>query len=319
MALAPFLMALGSLRAVREVKKNGFDFDLIDAHFLYPDGLAAILLGKWFKKPVVVTCRGSDVNLHLLHRISLLLTRWLIKRAAAIITVCEALKTELTRFRVVGPKVTVLRNGVDLKLFHPVDRDVVRSEMGLTGLVLISVGRLAELKGHDLTIQAMLQIPDSTLLLVGDGPERANLQALAQRLGLSERVRFLGRQPQEKLKNYYSAADISVLSSSREGWANVLLESMACGTPVVATDVGGNGEVVTSEKAGVLVKGRSAESIAAAINQYRANPTDRVDVIRYAEQFNWETTSTGQNDLFAEQVLEREKMRQSRMHQKGEY
>jgi teichuronic acid biosynthesis glycosyltransferase TuaC len=113
-----------------------------------------------------------------------------------------------------------------------------------TGLQLLSVGHLVELKGHHLAIEMLCSLPEAHLAVVGSGPERGALESLAQRLGVQERVRFAGQQPADALKTWFSAADALVLASSREGWANVLLESMACGTPVVATAVNGTPEVV---------------------------------------------------------------------------
>src|SRR5208337_3396239 len=106
-------------------------------------------------------------------------------------------------------------------------------------------------------------LPEFFLLMVGEGPERARLTALIDRLGLAGRVRLAGAQPHRCLLHYYSAADISVLASSREGWANVLLESMACGTPVVASDIPGNPEVVQERAAGLIASANTAEGIAA--------------------------------------------------------
>ena len=227
-----------------------------------------------------------------------MLTRWIIKHASAVITVCEALKKELLRLSISSPPITVLRNGVDLQRFQPVDRILLRDKMELDGTVLVSVGRLATLKGHDLTIRALSYLPDTSLLLVGDGPERKRLEALAESLGVSKRVRFLGSQPQHRLKEYYSVGDISILSSSREGWANVLLESMACGTPVVATDVGGSREVIGNADVGRLASERTPEAIAEAVRLLLSDYPDRCTVRRYAEGLDWGATSAGQKTVF---------------------
>lgn len=306
MSLAPFLMAAWTLPTLKKIIKSGFDFDVIDAHFLYPDGIAAVLLGRMLNKPVVITCRGSDVTLHQNFRLPRAITRHFIKSADALITVCEALKQDLTHHEFELPAVTVLRNGVDLALFKEVNRGQVRNRLGLSGTVLISVGRLAELKGQDLTIEALQHLPDTRLVLVGDGPFETALRATADKFGVADRVIFAGGQVQQALPDYYSAADIMVLASSREGWANVLLESMACGTPVVATNVGGTPEVLGKEDAGVLVKERNAEGIAEAVKRLLADYPSREKVRGYAEQFDWSATSMGQQRIF-EQVLSKYK------------
>ena len=298
MSLAPLLMAIGAYRSLRRAQREGFDFDLIDAHFLYPDGMAAILLGWMLKKPVVITSRGSDVNLHLNYRFPRWLTDRLIRRAAALITVSEALKKRLESLFSNLPPITVLRNGVDLERFQPGEREQTRSELGLTGTTLISVGKLHELKGQGLTISALQQLPDATLLLVGEGPDREKLERLAESLGVSDRVRFLGSQPNELLSKFYCAADIMVLASSREGWANVLLESMACGTPVVATAVGGTPEVLRDPALGVLIQERSAAGIARAVRELLDRYPERALVRNYTSKFDWLDTSVGQMSSF---------------------
>jgi teichuronic acid biosynthesis glycosyltransferase TuaC len=143
-------------------------------------------------------------------------------------------------------------------------------------------------------------IPGARLLIVGDGPERAALEHLAIRLNVGERIQFLGRVAHERLPEIYSAADILVLASSREGWANVLLEAMACGTPVVASDVWGTPEVVAGKAAGRLVKDRTGAAFAEAIRHLLALPPRREETRAYAEGFSWDATTAGQLALFRE-------------------
>jgi glycosyltransferase involved in cell wall biosynthesis len=169
---------------------------------------------------------------------------------------------------------------------------------------LISVGGLIARKRHDLTIEALRLLPEFGLIILGEGPERERLQALIGRLGLGGRARLLGAQPHERLSRYYSAADISVLASSREGWANVLLESMACGTPVVASDIPGNPEVVQERTAGLIVGANTAEGIAAAVRDLWSALPPRAATRAYAERFGWDETSQGQLALFR-RVLQR--------------
>jgi len=115
---------------------------------------------------------------------------------------------------------------------------------------------------------------------------------------VKDRVRFLGSLDRSALCELYNAADALVLASSREGWANVLLESMACGTPVVGTAVWGTPEVIARPEAGVLVQNRDAKNIAAAVAQLRQALPDRAATRRYAEQFDWQSTTDGQVALF---------------------
>ncbi len=170
--------------------------------------------------------------------------------------------------------------------------------MGVTRPTLISVGLLIERKGHDRTIQAMAQLPGFDLLIAGEGPERDNLLALIGRLGLSERVRLLGARPHAELPALYGAADASVLSSSREGWANVLLESMACGTPAVASNIWGNPEVVQEIAAGVITETNTPDGIATAVRRLFDGMRPRAETRAYAERFGWDETTEGQLALF---------------------
>lgn len=308
MSAAPLLMYLGIRQTIARLRAEA-DFDLIDAHYFYPDGVAAALIAREFNKPLVITARGTDLNL--IPRFALPRTqiRWAAKRADNLITVCAALKQPLLDLGIAAEKVTVLRNGVDLQAFYPRNRAVARHRLKVSGRVVVSVGLLIERKGHHLVIDALARLPEVTLLIAGDGPDRAALTARAAAAGVGERVRVLGEVAQGDLPDIYSAADALVLASSREGWANVLLEAMACGTPVVATDVWGTAEAVTSAAAGRLMPERSAAAIVAAITALFADPPDRAATRRHAERFSWEATTMGQLNLFR-QIVARHKQPQ---------
>jgi len=196
-------------------------------------------------------------------------------------------------------KILLGRNGVDLAKFRLGDRDAARRRLGFTGTTLLSVGNLIPLKGHDLAIRALASLPEARLAIVGGGPERANLERLAVRLGLGDRVRFFGRVPHDALPEIYLAADALLLLSTSEGLANVLIEAMACGTPVIATPVGGTPEVVTSPAVGELVAERNPAAAAAAIAKVVERGADRRAVRAHAEAFSWEATTSALPALFA--------------------
>jgi glycosyltransferase involved in cell wall biosynthesis len=298
MTMAPILLAR-AVRGTIERLSQTEPFDLIDAHYLYPDGVAAALVGRRLGKPVVITARGTDVTLIPRYRMPRAMIRWAARQAAALITVSRALKDDLVELGISPERITVLRNGVDLQLFRPGDRPLIRRELGLQRTTLLSVGHLIPRKGHELVIRALSLVPALDLIIIGSGSERAALAALAKELGISARVRFVTPLPQVELARYYSAADALVLASNREGWANVLLEAMACGTPVIATDVGGASEIVTSPEAGTLVRERTLEALARGIDYLSSNYPDRADTRRHAEQFSWAATTKGQIDLFS--------------------
>jgi teichuronic acid biosynthesis glycosyltransferase TuaC len=293
MLAAPWLLYQASLRAVRRLMRDGLRFDVIDAHYLYPDGVAAVWLGQRLGVPVVMTARGSDVTQIAQMAAPGRMVSAAVRAAAGVITVSSALRDGVIALGAAPERVRVLRNGVDLFGFHPpVDRGAARAALGLTRPALISVGHLIPRKGHDLTIRAMALLPEWELVVLGEGPERAGLEGLIRSLGLQDRVRLLGARPHGALAACYGAADLMVLASSREGWANVLLESMACGTAVVASDIPGNPEVVGCRDAGVVVP-RSPEGIAAGVRDLWTAMPERAATRGYAEGFGWGETSAG--------------------------
>ncbi|MEO1014162.1 MAG: glycosyltransferase [Pseudomonadota bacterium] len=286
-------------KAVRDMIDQGDDFDVIDAHYLYPDGVAAARVAAELGKPLILTARGSDVTQlpSFPRQRGMILSA--IGVADTVICVAQALKDELVRLGAPAEKIRVLRNGVDLQLFRPLDRDAARAALGANGPVIASVGHLVERKGHDLVIDAVALLPNATLLVVGDGPERSSLEERARDKGVADRVRFLGARAHEALPEIYTAADALALGSTREGWPNVLLEAMACGAPAVAAPVWGCGEVIAEEAAGRLASERSPAAFAEALNETLKPGWDRSATRSYAEQFSWRETSEGLRDVFS--------------------
>jgi len=287
MNVAPWFLYRAALSACRRLGLDKSSIDVIDAHYFYPDGVAAALLARDLDIPFVVTARGTDLNVLPAFPLVRRQIVWAAQKAAAIITVSNALKRKLLELGVNPEKSTVLRNGVDLALFKPLDREAAKRRLGLTGYTILSVGNLVPLKGHELTIDALASLKDCTLLIAGGGPLREALQARANSLGAGDRVRLLGEVPHAQLPELYSAADAFVLMSEREGWANVLLESMACGTPALATDAGGNAEIVASAAAGALLRERSVSALIDAVRVLRQQAPDRTATRLYAEAFGW--------------------------------
>jgi glycosyltransferase involved in cell wall biosynthesis len=303
MNIAPTTLAMAALPTIRRLMRDGFDFDLIDAHYYYPDGVAAGIIARKLGKPFVVTARGTDLNLIPQYPLPRRLILETAQQASASIGVCKALMDTLVELGGDAAKCNVFRNGVDLERFRPEPRAAARQRLGLPTerRQLLSVGHLIERKGHHIAIEALpLLPPDIDLTIVGTGPEQSALQALAMRLGVTPRVRFAGMIPQTEFKWWYSAADILLLCSSREGWANVLLEGMACGTPVVATNIWGTPDVVSTPDAGLLMRERAAPALAESVQQLFAAYPDREKVRRHAEGFSWDQTTQDQLRLFRE-------------------
>ncbi len=295
--VAPALLYAGSRGEVARLHKQRH-YDLIDAHYFFPDGVAAVMLGRLLDVPVLITARGSDISVMPRHALPRRQILWAARHCAAMVTVCAALRDELVALGAEADKITVLRNGVDLETFAPGAREPLREQFGIgRGRMLLSVGNLIELKGNHLTIAALRELPEATLVLVGDGPARAALTELARTHGVADRVHFAGTVEQSQLPAYYSAADALVLASSSEGWANVLLEGMACGCPAVASRVWGTPEVVAAPAAGVLMESRTPPALAAAVRRLFADYPGRDATRAYAEQFDWQDTSRGQYEL----------------------
>lgn len=287
MTVAPWLLYRGALAACRQLQFDRSTIDVIDAHYFYPDGVAAAMLSRALGLPFVVTARGTDLNvLPSFPRVRRQIV-WAAEQAAALVTVSGALRERLTSLGVGRQNSIVLRNGVDLELFTPRDRVQARKKFGVDGFTLVSVGNLVSLKGHELAIEAMAGLPDCSLLIAGGGPLRDALQAKIEALGLARRVRLLGELPHSQLPELYAAGDVSVLMSEREGWANVLLEAMACGTPAIATRVGGNAEIITGPDAGMLLAERSVRALVEAVGAFRQRGEARAAVRAHAEKFGW--------------------------------
>jgi glycosyltransferase involved in cell wall biosynthesis len=297
MNVAPALLYRGTRALVRRLAKER-GAQLLDAHYFYPDGVAAAKLAAEMGLPLTVTARGTDLNLIPEFEVPRRQIQQAAKAADALITVCDALRKPLLDMGIDSGKITTLRNGVDLDLFRPLDRMAARNRWGAEGRTIVSVGGLIERKGHHLVIEALKSLPGASLLIAGEGEEHAALERRIAGLGLTGRARLVGQVAHESLPSLYNAADALVLASSREGWANVLLEAMACGTPVAATDVWGTAEVVQAPEAGVLVQERSAAGIAAGLKTLFANPPDRAATRTYAEGFGWEPTTDGQLRIF---------------------
>ena len=299
MAAAPAALYATAKRALARLIRQGLQIDLIDSHYLYPDGVVAVALGRRFGLPVVMTARGSDVTQLPDFPAPRRMIRGAMARADAIISVSAGLKHAMVALGAEPDRITVLRNGVDLMQFQPPDdRTALRAALGIDGPTLLSVGHLIPRKGNHLTIEALAHLPDWRLLLAGEGPERPRLEALAAQTGVADRVRFMGAVPHAALGRYYGAADALLLASSREGWANVLLEAMACGTPVVASDIPGNPEVVQGRAAGLIVAENTPAGFAAGVRALWAAMPNRAGVRTYAEGFSWDATSAGQLAVF---------------------
>jgi glycosyltransferase involved in cell wall biosynthesis len=297
-------MYWGTFHLVRSLHRRQA-YQLIDAHWIYPDGWAAVRIAQKIGIPVVLSARGNDINEYMDFPHIRPKIQWCLEHCNHIISVCQGLKDLMVELGVPESKITVIGNGIDPKKFFPIPRVEARSKHNLPPHrpLLLSVGILEPRKGHHILIEALsvLKLKGANvplLVIVGAGPFKAELENMAMRLGVNESVRFTGEVPHQALCGWYSAADILCLASDREGWPNVLLESMACGTPVLATRIFGVPEIVRTSEVGLLVDSRTPEAFASTIYAGLAKQWDRTKIIEYAKQHSWEKAAAGVAQVF---------------------
>lgn len=304
MALHGWFMYVALLPVLKRIQQV-FDFDMIDSHFVYPDGFAAVLLGRKLNKPVVVSARGSDINRYQEFPVIRRFLQYTLQQAHAVVAVSQALKISMEKLGVSEEKITVVPNGVDGEKFFPMPQGEARLRVGLPAerRVVLSVGHLTENKGFDLTVKAIQIMKERLdgerllLVIIGEGVFRRPLESLIVSLKLQDCVRLVGDVPHQDLAPWYSAADVFCLASRKEGWPNVLLESLACGTPVVATAVGGIPEIIATDQVGVLVD-RDEVSLARGLERALDRQWDKEAIGHYAAQYSWDRAASSLGQLF---------------------
>lgn len=288
-------------RAARKIHQT-FPFDVIDAHFVHPSGVAAVRLGKAFNVPVIMTGRGEDMLKFPQSRLKGPRIRWAIRNAAHCVAVSREIAESFKANGAAPNKISVIPNGVDTEKFHPIPMHEARQKLGLPpdAKIIVTVGDRVERKGFHIAVDAMPkvleQFPSTRLLIVG-GPGQhgrdftKEIERRIQSQNLGEHVRLVGRKPHHELKTWYSAADLFALLSSREGSPNVLLEALACGTPAVATPVGGIADELADPKLGLIVPTRSATETARVITQALGTNWDREQIRLQMEGRSWKKTA----------------------------
>ncbi|WP_343527326.1 glycosyltransferase [Sphingomonas sp.] len=276
-------------------------FDVIDASFFFPDGPAAVAMGRRYGVPVSIKARGADIH----HWGNAPATRAQVAAAAVradgLLAVSDAMADDVAALGVPRQRVHVHHTGVDQTRFQPTDRLAAKRVLGVTGPLVLSLGALIPRKGHGVVIDAVARLPGVTLMIVGEGTERAALQARVRRLGIADRVRLIGGVPHDELPALLGAADVMALASASEGLANAWVEAIACGTPVVITPAGGAGDVVTSRAAG-RIAGADAEAFAAAIRDLLDHPPDPWATRAAARDFTWAANAAALHSHLAELV-----------------
>jgi len=292
-----------SLRPFFYKIRQKFAFDIIDAHWAYPDGYAAGLLAREFGVPYTVTVRGDDITVFAQELGRGRMIRKALDHAEKVFAVCAKLRHQVINLGISPKKVGVTENGVDCSRFHAIPKLEARKYLRLPSdtKIILSVGHLCERKGFHLIVQAFncffkRKLDNGNLVLVivgGDAEEGTFKHILVKeiaRYGLQKAIHLVGAKNPEELPYWYSSADFFCLASSREGWPNVILESLACGTPVVATTVGGIPEIICTDRIGILVE-RTTESIGRGITVALNKEWDREYIEEYAKQYSWKLTA----------------------------
>lgn len=297
-AITAVLLFLQLIRPALRVGRH-FQAQVIDAHFGYPDGVAAFLLAFILRVPFTITLRGSEL-LHARYPLRRWLMRQAFRRASRIIAVSEQLRRFSVDLGAPSSKTVTISNGVDSSVFFPRDRIAMRRKhnLPLERSIVLTAGHLIELKGHQHVIRAVDKLRRDgvsvDLLIVGGAPARGvrsyeqSLHGLVTQLDISEFVRFVGPVSPETLAELMSAVDLLCLASSREGWPNVVHEAMACGTPVAATNVGAIPELIPSELYGLVIPSSEASVLIPAIHRALKMTWNRASISAWAQSRSWE-------------------------------
>jgi glycosyltransferase involved in cell wall biosynthesis len=297
----------GMIRALKPLLsrlRETFPFDVIDAEYFFPDGPAAVALGEYFGVPVSIKARGSDIHLWGTRADTRRQVIAAGQAADGLLAVSAALKRDMVALGVPETRIKVHYTGVDLNLFKLTDHATAKAMLGVVEPLIVSVGTLNPRKGHDLVIRGLARLPGVRLAVIGSGPNRAALEALARANHVADRIRFLGSLGRAEVALWLVAADVMALPSASEGLANAWVEALACGTPVVTCAVGGAPELIKSPTAGRLVE-RTPAAVAAGIQALLADPPARAAVRDCVSDFTWAANTAALFDHLSRLVAER--------------
>lgn len=298
--VVPFAMAACVAGRIGQIRRR-FDFDLIDAHFGFPESIAAALLAQRFNRPFTVTLRGNEPA-HGRAGMKRRLLGWALRRAARVISVSARLSDFAVSLGVPRQRCAVIPNGIAPDLFHPRDRAAKRSEIGMNpnSLHLLSVGYLIERKGHHRVVKALAGLRrqgiPAELWIVGnagrEGRFEDRLRQCVEDCGASRSVHFIPAVKPDLLAGYMTACDVFCLASSREGWPNAIHEAQACGAPVVATDVGGAPDMIPCDDYGLIVAPGDDEALESALRTALTRQWDRAAIAAWGGMRTWDRVAS---------------------------
>jgi glycosyltransferase involved in cell wall biosynthesis len=272
--------------------------DLIDAQLFFPDGPAAAIIAHTLGLPLSIKARGSDISVWGEHGFARQQMLEAASAASGLLAVSHDLAGRMAAMGMDAARITVHYTGLDRDRFRPLDHTQLRSQLSRefgfalpdNAPLIACVGALTGRKGQGMAIAALKDIPGARLILVGGGEDEARLRALAASEGATDRVFFAGPVDHDMMPLILSAADVMVLPTEAEGLANVWVEALACGTPVVTSDIGGARELITCDTAGRLAE-RNPQAVAAAVNAILNAPPARAAVAALVEEFSWDANA----------------------------
>lgn len=291
----PLIQALRALPILRRLKARG-QASVVNAHAIYPDGVSAALVCSWLKIPLVLTAIGSDINANLDKPMRLRQIKWAMSHAKAVVGVSHDLVAKMRTFGLTVP-VSRIANGVDASRFFPSAAD----ERERT---LLFVGRLHPVKGLTHLISALAHLKTASKLsfrtvIVGEGGEEGRLREQCAAAGLEDDVQFVGAQPHSEIGNWMRRASVFCLPSLNEGMPNVVIEAQACGLPIVASQVGGLGELVAPHT-GTLVPRADPAALASALAEAFERNWDRRAVCEHVSWADWNRSAEEYLKLYAQ-------------------
>ena len=281
-----------SLAQFMESLANRTDFDIFDFHWVYPDAIGGLQWARKLGKKTVVTVRGNEAIYYFDKSYIRKIIQKRLSEFDHIIAVSNDLKSKIrSDFGVDLSRITVIPNGIDAEKFRCSDKGEARRYCGLEDgkRYVLTVSRASKEKGlaHLLVAFSRVRCPDTFLIIIGDGPLQEELTSLAVELGLEKRVFFLGVLRHADLCVWYNAADIFCLPSLWEGCPNVIIEALACGTPVVASCVGGIPDLVPSSDYGFLVPPGEEDTLAKAIERALEKEWNRRHISAFGSNNSW--------------------------------
>ncbi len=281
-------------------------FDLFIGQMGIPGGFVAVQLGKKYDKKSLVGLRGSDVTSYLYKPILKNFAFWTYHQADAIVTVSQALRQQLLELKIPANKISVIYNGIN-PIFQPMEQKVAREYLHLLeGKIILFVGNLIRLKDWHTLIEG-LKILFQTMVgrcyLIGEGEDRSLIEKKIEQENLNDKIILLGDILHTELLYWYNAADVLCLPSLREGIPNVILEALACGRPVVASDIIGNREIVREGVNGFLHRVGDSQSLAATLKKVLDMDWNTTSICSTVRDFTWAQNTNHYLDILKKMSL----------------